>query len=263
PEVLWWAMTIFTIVEGVVGLLLMFGFFSRLMSIGVFGLAMGILLGSGWIGTTCLDEWQIGILGIAGGFTLFFTGSAQYSVDYWLMKNKKAITQKKWYSWLASGNLPLTEKQTSKSFLMGSLIILSLSLYTNQVFHGGVWGTLHNKSVKPKLELSELQLNKDQLSLLVYRVEGVDVYGSFLIGIEVIDEKGKSVYKLDGKQLYTITKEQIENKYIAKVKSGAHSLIIPLGAKATINLQSEKFKNLREGNFKIKLTDISGAEWEI
>jgi len=263
PEVLWWAMTIFTIVEGIVGLLLMFGFFSRLMSIGVFGLAMGILLGSGWIGTTCLDEWQIGILGIAGGFTLFFTGSAQYSVDYWLMKNKKTITQKKWFSWLASGNLPLTKKQTSKSFLIGSLLILSLSLYTNQVFHGGVWGTLHNKSVKPKLELSELQLNKDQLSFKVYRVEGVDVYGSFLIGIEVIDEKGESIYKLDGEQLSSFPKKQIDNKYIAKVKSGAHSLIIPLGAKATINLQSEKFKNLREGKFKIKLTDISGAEWEI
>ena len=62
PDALWWAMAVFTIVEGIVGLLLMFGFFTRLMSIGVFSLAMGILLGSGWIGTTCLDEWQIGLL---------------------------------------------------------------------------------------------------------------------------------------------------------------------------------------------------------
>ena len=63
PDMLWWAMVIFTLVEGIVGLLYMLGFFTRLMSIGVFSLATGILLGSGWLGTTCLDEWQIGILG--------------------------------------------------------------------------------------------------------------------------------------------------------------------------------------------------------
>ena len=65
PESLWWAMVTFTIVEGIAGLLFMLGVFTRLMSIGVFCLAFGILLGSGWLGTTCLDEWQIGVLGVA------------------------------------------------------------------------------------------------------------------------------------------------------------------------------------------------------
>lgn len=72
PDLLWWAMVIFTLVEGVVGLLYMLGFFTRLMSIGVFSLAFGILLGSGWLGTTCLDEWQIGILGVSAGFTISY-----------------------------------------------------------------------------------------------------------------------------------------------------------------------------------------------
>ena len=39
PDVLWWFMATFTIVEGVVGLLFMLGLFTRLMSIGVAGLA--------------------------------------------------------------------------------------------------------------------------------------------------------------------------------------------------------------------------------
>jgi thiosulfate dehydrogenase [quinone] large subunit len=263
PEVLWWSMTIFTIVEGIVGLLLMFGFFTRLMSLGVIGLAMGILLGSGWIGTTCLDEWQIGILGLAGGFTLFYTGSGQYSLDYWFMQKKHVLTKRKWFSWLASGVLPLSKNQLSKSFLTGALVIFSISLYTNQVFHGGLWGPLHNKSVKPKVELSELQLQNEAVSFQVYRVEGVDVYGSFLIGIEVIDQHGNSIYALNGSDLANFPESQISNNYVTKVKSGAHSLIIPLGAKATIKLQSPKFKSLSEGKFKVKLTDISGAEWVI
>jgi thiosulfate dehydrogenase [quinone] large subunit len=88
-------MWIFTIVEALLALLIMLGYKTRIMSIAVFFLAMGILLGSGWIGTTCLDEWQIGVLGLAGGFTLFQAGSEKISLDYFFNKtnlfNKKII----------------------------------------------------------------------------------------------------------------------------------------------------------------------------
>lgn len=140
PDILWVNMVIFTIIEGIVGLLILFGLFTRIMSIGVFGLAMGILLGSGWIGTTCLDEWQIGVLGIATGFVLFLTGSGKYSVDNYLIKHNFAITKKKWFSWLGSGILPLKERKFSKIVLIGSLLIFGMTLMTNQVFHGGLWG---------------------------------------------------------------------------------------------------------------------------
>ncbi|MEZ4907884.1 MAG: TQO small subunit DoxD [Saprospiraceae bacterium] len=144
PDILWINMIIFSIIEGIVGLFIIFGAFTRTMSIGVFGLAMGILLGSGWIGTTCLDEWQIGILGIAGGFVLFLTGSGKYSIDNLLMKKNTSISTKKWFPWLASGDIPIKESIFPKVVLTGSLIIFGISLMTNQVFHGGVWGPLHN-----------------------------------------------------------------------------------------------------------------------
>lgn len=70
------------------------------MSIGVFLLALGILLASGWIGTTCLDEWQIGILGLASGFTLFLTGSNYLSLDgYFITKNQPLPKQNGFNSW--------------------------------------------------------------------------------------------------------------------------------------------------------------------
>lgn len=75
PSELWWFMVAFTIIEFLVGLMLMLGLLTRLASVGVFCLALGILLGSGWLGTTCLDEWQIGILGMCAGLLLFLTGA--------------------------------------------------------------------------------------------------------------------------------------------------------------------------------------------
>src|SRR5690554_4406756 len=196
PESLWWAMAVFTIVEGIVGLFIMFGLFTRLMSIGVFGLAMGILLGSGWIGTTCLDEWQIGVLGIASGFMLFLSGSGYYSMDKFFMDRKFKFTETKWFSFLGSGVLPI--RNLKQIVLVGALGIFALTLYTNQYFHGGVFGTLHNKSVKPKLELSDASIKNNTLQFEVYRVEGADVYGSFLIGIQLIDSNGNIVMEKNG-----------------------------------------------------------------
>lgn len=262
PDVLWLNMVIFTIVEGIVGLFIMFGLFTRAMSVGVFGLAMGILLGSGWIGTTCLDEWQIGVLGIATGFMLFLTGSGHYSLDNYLMKKKAAITQKSWFPWIGSGILPIQDRVFPKVVLIGSLFILGMTLMTNQVFHGGLWGTLHNKSVKPKIEITEGQISGNTLSFDVFRTEGVDVYGSWVIAIELIDERGKVVMKYLQDDLAELSDSNISNFYVAKVKPGAHSLIVPLGAKATLQFQRPDLESLPGGIYTVKITDISGAFWE-
>lgn len=257
PEKLWWAMVVFTVVEGIVGLLLMFGFFTRLMSIGVISLATGILLGSGWLGTTCLDEWQIGVLGISGGFVLFLSGSGYFSLDYWLYKCKYGFTYKKWFVWLASGALDL--KRYKKPVLWGSLFILGITLFTNQYFHGGVYGTLHNKSVKPKLEIANANL-AEALTFEVMRTEGADVYGSFLIAIQVL-EGDRVIAEWNQERLSGLKPEAISNNYVAKVKPGAHSLILPLGARAKMTLEVEE--QLKKGHkpLTLKLIDISGAFW--
>ncbi|WP_439182629.1 TQO small subunit DoxD [Carboxylicivirga taeanensis] len=263
PDSLWISMVAFTIIEGIVGLLIMFGFFTRLMSIGVFGLALGILLGSGWIGTTCLDEWQIGVLGIATGFVLFLTGSGKYSIDNYLIKKDVAFTQKKWFSWLGSGILPIKESLFPKVVLIGSLIIFGTTLMTNQIFHGGLWGTLHNKSVKPKLEITEGKIDNSTLSFDVYRTEGVDVYGSWVISIHLLDEHNNTVLQYKQDDLAALPTESIANYYVAKIKPGKHSLIVPLGAKAKLSLHNDALTNLPQGSYTLKITDISGAHWDL
>src|SRR5690625_3716025 len=262
PEALWWAMVIFTIVEAIVGLFLILGLFTRIASIGMFALAMGILLGSGWIGTTCLDEWQIGVLGVASGFSLFFMGGGKYSLDEYFLRKKKPFTQKKYFSFLGSGVLNLKEKTISISVLVGSILIFGLTLFTNQVFHGGVWGTLHNKSVRPKLEITDAQLKNDQLKYMLYRVGGADDYGSFLIGGQLWNENGEIVFEGNQEDLAQLTQENIENIYVAKIKPGAHSLVSPLGAKARRNFPLEDL-NLDPGKYELKLIDISGLTWSV
>ncbi|WP_047789285.1 TQO small subunit DoxD [Tenacibaculum mesophilum] len=261
PDILWLNMVIFTIIEGIVGLFIIFGLFTRIMSIGVFGLAMGILLGSGWIGTTCLDEWQIGVLGIATGYVLFLTGSGKYSIDNYFIKNNFSFTKKKWFAWLGSGVIPIKNHIFPKFVLIGSLAILGMTLFTNQVFHGGVWGTLHNKSVKPKLEITEAKISNDILSFDLFRTEGVDVYGSWVISVELSNQQNNTVIQYSQKDLASLTNENILNYYVAKIKPGKHSLVVPLGAKAKMIFKNQVFSNLSNGTYTLKITDISGAFW--
>ena len=257
PDLLWWAMVIFTLVEGIVGLLYMLGFFTRLMSIGVFSLAFGILLGSGWLGTTCLDEWQIGILGVSAGFTIFLSGGGKYSLDYLLLPK---LSKNKWLVWLTSGELPLSIKQFSKVAISGAVLLFILTLYTNQVFHNGIWGPLHNKSVKPELKISNAKIQEDILTFKVYRIEGADVYGSFLIGITLKDENGKTILQKNGEELARFPLTRIKNDYVAKVAPGKHS--IPLGSKATLTIRSDVFMDLPKSDYELILTDISGITWK-
>lgn len=259
PDLLWWAMVIFTLVEGIVGLLYMLGFFTRLMSIGVFSLAFGILLGSGWLGTTCLDEWQIGILGVSAGFTIFLSGGGKYSLDYLLLPK---LSKNKWLVWLTSGELPLSIKQFSKVAISGAVLLFILTLYTNQVFHNGIWGPLHNKSVKPELKISNAKIQEDILTFKVYRIEGADVYGSFLIGITLKDENRKTILQKNGEELARFPLTRIKNDYVAKVAPGKHSLIIPLGSKATLTIRSDVFMDLPKSDYELILTDISGITWK-
>jgi len=200
-DALWRFMLSFTLIEGLVGLFLMLGLFTRLMSLSVLGLALGILLGSGWLGTTCVDEWQIGVLGLAAGFTLMLTGGGRFTIDSRLLTTHRQIASQKWFPWLASGELPLAESRLQLIALIGGVAVTGLALLTNQHFHGGVWGKLHNLSVRPHVTISGAVIKNQTLSFTVFRDEGADVYGSFLIGITLKDGAGNIVLRQDMKDL--------------------------------------------------------------
>ena len=147
-----------------------------------------------------------------------------------------------------------------KTFILSfSLFIFGIALFTNQSFHGGVWGTLHNKSVKPKVEISNVRLNGSDLTFEVYRTEGVDVYGSFLIGIQIIGPNNQVIKSLSVENLSKFPLERIKNQYVTKVKPGKHSLIIPLGAKADLAIDVRGLNISNKDT--LKLIDVSGIEW--
>lgn len=61
--------------------------------------------------------------------------------------------------------------------------------------------------------------------------------------------------------LASLSPTDIANAYVAKVKPGQHSLILPLGAKATLTLRHPELKTLGQGEYLIEPVDITGVSW--
>ncbi|MCH5720366.1 TQO small subunit DoxA domain-containing protein [Niabella hibiscisoli] len=114
--------------------------------------------------------------------------------------------------------------------------------------------------MKPRIELSDIRYQADELHFQLFRTEGADVYGSFLIEIAVLNESGDRVLSLGQRELSQLLPGNIRNHYVAQVKPGKHSLVIPLGAKADLSIP---LKGLNTNQtYRIQLTDISGLTWD-
>jgi uncharacterized membrane protein YphA (DoxX/SURF4 family) len=255
---------VFTIIEGLVGLSLIFGLGTRLGALGITLLSWGILLGAGWLGTTCLDEWQIGAMGIAAGLTVLLTGAGSWSLDAWWQRRWPQFANVGTLRWLSSG--PILKGSNARKITTAAAILaifsLGITLYTNQAFSGGVWGTLHNPSKQPHITLSQPNLASDgTLDLTLYRDGGPDTYGAFIVEIIVKDSTGKAIETFDASQLASLSASAIENHYLVKVTPGANSLVVPLGAQASIHIQPASPAQLPSGKYQIVVEDVSGMSW--
>ncbi|MBX9851574.1 MAG: DoxX family membrane protein [Cytophagaceae bacterium] len=260
PDFLHIFLIVFTIIEALVGLGLLLGVFTRASALGVFLLSLGILFGAGWLGTTCLDEWQIGVLGTIAGLVMMVSGSDKFSLDRLIISKLPPLGERKWFRFLSSGNLAMSNKTFTAISLSIAVFSLFITLYTNQVFHGGVWGKLHNLSMKPNIVISDAKFDQTKgLSVDLFRDQGIDTYGAFITRISLKDNSGKIIEDISYTEFAKIPKQNIDNYYTAKVKAGKNSLVIPLGAKAKINLP---FIITEPGNYIIEVEDISGKIWQ-
>ena len=261
PPLLLLNLWFFTLVEGLAGIALLLGVATRLAGLALACLAFGILLGSGWLGTTCLDEWQIGCLGVVSGLLIILAGGGPLSVDAWLARRLPNLASGRIFPLLTSGSLPLARPAVRGLALAAGIVCLALTLWTNQVFHGGVWGPLHNKSVKPHCLVTEAALSPDgRLSFDVYRDEGVDTYGAFIVEVDLVNSAGAAVYRWDSAALAAVAPGDIRNRWLVKVKPVHYGLEVPLGGKAQVRLSLPA--GVRpESRLAVVLHDVSGAKW--
>lgn len=264
PGTLHFFVVFFTFTEALVGLFLILGLATRLAGAGSAALSLGILLGSGWLGSTCVDEWQIGAILVATGLAIFLAGGGSYSIDNLLLRANPGLGEKGWFRWLFSGAIAAEDgRKLSRLTLVVSIIAAFVMLSTYQAIHNGLWGQLHNDSKKPHLVLTAASAQADgTVKLNVYRDNGPDTYGSFIVDVQVKDG-GSVVEEFKAGDLAKTPAANIVNHMpLEKVAAGRFGITVPLAGNAALTLTPPAPASLTAGD-KVTITvfDVSGANW--
>jgi uncharacterized membrane protein YphA (DoxX/SURF4 family) len=255
----------FTMMEALVGLLLITGFMSRLAGLVSVLLSAGILAGAGWIGTTCLDEWQIGSILIATGLTIFLSGSSAFSVDGWLLRRYPMVAEKNWFRWLLSGELAPDQRRRLISMTLAvGVLSAGAMLYSYQAFFNGLWGGMHNYSKQPHLLVTDPLVQTDgKVKVRLYRDGGPDTYGAFVVEVRVQDASGKVLERFEADQLAKVPAGSIDQLHkLQPIKTGPYGLVLPLGAGGVVDLEPPTPASLSHGeSVTLTIIDVSGAKW--
>ncbi len=168
---------------------------------------------------------------------------------------------------MSSSSIAVPQHRNHLSAGIVMLVIgIVVSLGTYQYQHHGLWGKMVNYNKTPLLVLQGTAIQGNQMNLTIYRPNGPDTYGSFVEKIALTAPNQSSpVAVWTPSTLKNIAKNDIHNDYLyERIKAGPFGLVVPLSAKATIDLPLSKatLKSLtHEKQVKVTVEDVSGLKW--
>ena len=249
---------VFTYSELVLGVLLLLDVFSRLTGLFLISLAVGLMHTAGWLGPTCLDEWQIASLLLVIGVVMSLYGSGGYSLDSLLTRKYEKLAKNRYWQWVTQVDVFFKMKHFSKIAQACTVLTVLYVMGTNQLLHGGVWGKLHNYSTKPNIVISDVVVSSDDLTFSAFRDQGPETYGAFIVAIRLKDATGEVIQTVDASTGDGWGSVQVKNVYINQVITNENSIVFPLGGKATLSIPlTENIVSKVRGGV-LELEDVSG-----
>jgi thiosulfate dehydrogenase [quinone] large subunit len=261
-------MWLFSFAELAVGLALIFGFATRLASVGGMLLNFGMMLVFGWMGSTCLDEWTMAAFGFGISATAYITGGGYFSIDNKLRNS--GIGQWKIFPWLFSGPLPLSNDGLKKLSLWMTAITFLFVVGFYNILYGATYSKLkprvgfHHQNVK----ISQVQVKEDgAVSFYGYVNAGPDTQAAYIIKAELMDEFGDVVSSWDGTKMANMPDANIDNFFKmawgSKFRRTRYGIAGKTGAQATIILPGEGDTDVEEGDtYTLKLSQVEGKPFE-
>ena len=251
---------IFSAVELVFGLFLIFGFLTRLSALVTMGLSVVLMLLFGWQGATCIDEWTMAACNFGIGATLLAGGAGAYSIDAWLERTRPALAGKSWFRWIASGALPEKTFESLGKALWVVTILFVVSTY--HYYRGSVVTPFHSGPVSPSkhhVTLSAAVVRGDGgVSFHAYLDGGTPAVPAHIVRIVLRGPDGRTVETWNGASLEALPKSAFSNDYLYnRFGPGFESIQAGVGSKATIALPAARAGLLlAPGRYVIEATTI-------
>ena len=259
----------FSLVELIVGLMLITGTLTRLAGAVSIGLAFVLMLLFGWQGATCIDEWTMAACNFAMGITLLLAGGGAWSMDSYVVRRRPHLAQKRWFQWMGGATaLPISDEAFKKlsAVLLGLCIVFVVGTY--DYFRGSVISRFHSGPTSPTTHhwaLSDGQLQHEgTVSFSAYIAAGTPEAPTDVVLAVLTDAQGHVTQRWDAQALATLPKTSFDNVYAyQKIHAGPYGLVGPIGAKATIRLPATQPGELTPGHYTLTLTSVNGHAWSL
>ncbi|GGI78136.1 TQO small subunit DoxD [Legionella impletisoli] len=256
---------IFSLLELISGLALIFGFFTRAAALLTAFISVILMILFGWQGSTCMDEWTMAVSNLSIGLTLVLSGSMAYSIDAWLMKKRPEMINKKWFMLL--GSAPWSFPTLKKVAIWFFVVTAIFTVGTYDYYRGAVFTPYHAGPVNPNvfhLSLSNAKLlPDDEIQFKMYVDAGPDAVPMYLVRIELRDENNALIEAWPGTELQKLPKQAIQNSYAYnQVRVGQYGLIAPESAEAIIRLNSSKKLNPQK-EYQLQVYSVDGRRWDL
>ncbi|HJK99564.1 MAG TPA: TQO small subunit DoxA domain-containing protein, partial [Polyangiaceae bacterium LLY-WYZ-14_1] len=214
---------------------------------------------SGWLGPTCLSEWHTASLLIPSGGLLAVLGAGELSLDHALGRRMPGLARR-WPARWSMGGAPSRRRAPPRRLILGvSVALLAYMMGTNQVFHGGVWGPLHNHSTVPGIEVGAPVLDSSgELRVSLYRDRGPETWGAHVVEIRLVTPAGEVLHRYPAAALRSLDRERIVNVYVNEVQPGPHALEVPLGARATVALPLPARLRTSDVAWRVEVAEVGG-----
>ncbi|MCL9684883.1 TQO small subunit DoxD [Legionella maioricensis] len=260
------AIIVFSAVELLSGLGLIFGFFTRAAAMVTVLISVVLMILFGWQGATCLDEWTMAVSNLSMGLTLFLTGGSVYSLDSWMTQRYPGLLHKRWFLLLGSG--PWTLRTIQRAALGCFIFTVLFTVGTYDYYRGSVFSPYHAGPVNPDvfhLSLSDGQLDaKGSVRFKMYVDGGPSVVPIYIMRIELLDTAQNIVESWAASQLRTLPQTAIHNVYAYnQVKVGMYGLVAPESAKAEIYLPVSAENKLLSGSYQLQIYTVDGHRWDL
>lgn len=267
PTLLHVAVIGFSLVELVVGVGLIFGFATRILSLASIGLSITLMIIFGWMGTTCQDEWTMAACSFAMSCLTLATGSGPWSVDN-LIQRSCCFQKMPWLSWFTSGPLPLS----GAAFIRLTKILGIISIIFAVFFYGYNFNAIYSPLSKrvnptyPAIALSNPVLTATTLSVHGYVDAGPDTQGLYVMKAELsAPGQAAPIFSYNAKDLSQKGFVTIKNLYApwSSCKAIAFGLRCQLGSKSVLSFPLPAQHAALTGQEILTLIDVEGKKFSI
>lgn len=267
PALLHIAVIGFSLLELVVGVGLIIGLGTRILSLAAIGLSITLMLIFGWMGTTCLDEWTMAASSFAMSCMVLATGSGPWSVDS-LIQRSGCIQKMPWLSWLLSGPLPLSNDGFVR--LTKALGILSFAFAV--FFYGYNFDAIYSPlgkrvdAANPAIALSSAIASQNAITVNGYVDAGSDTQGLYVMQA-TLSAPGQAtpIFSYNAAELAKKGFVKIKNSYApwSSCKPIAYGLRCQLGSKSVLSFPLPAQHPALTGHEVLTLTDVEGKTFSV